>query len=194
MSKISQYQAFVAVVEAGSIGLASDRLNRSSSSVSKQITHLELSLGVQLFDRSNKRMETTEQGRKFYPSCIAILSQIEEAERELTLENVDVAGELIISLSKSLIGSDLSRYLHEFAECYPLTRYHIKVTEELVSFKENKLDFAFRIGSIIDSLHLVAKKLTQVKPIFYATQNILSATENPLHSPNCSRIAWQYLL
>ena len=87
MSKFTQYESFVAVVDSGSIRLAADSLNKTPSALSKQITNLEYDLGVQLFDRSNKQMVLTEHGASFYKSSAAILRQISESERRIQYDN-----------------------------------------------------------------------------------------------------------
>lgn len=191
MSKLSQYEAFVTVFETGNVSLASDRLNRTSSSISKQITNLETNLGIQLFDRSNKKMVATELGKQFYRSSASILRQIDAAEHQITVNSNEIAGDINISLSKSLLGSKLTHYLNEFADRHPHTRYTLKVSEELTSFNDCELDFAFRIGKVADSTRLVAKELCMVTPIFYATPEYLSryGTPTKLSDLYCHRLA-----
>ncbi|MGB1091505.1 MAG: LysR family transcriptional regulator [Oceanobacter sp.] len=184
MSKFAQYQAFVAVVDTGSISLAADRLNRTPSALSKQISNLESHLGVQLFDRSNKRMIATQQGKRFYQSSASILKQIDESEQTITANSNAVAGDLRISIPKSLLGSGVMQHLTVFANTYPQTRYVLSVTERVLSFTDSELDFAFRIGSIADSTRLIARELASVRPAFYATPDYLARHGSPTSLAN----------
>ncbi|WP_157496568.1 LysR family transcriptional regulator [Hahella ganghwensis] len=169
MSKFSQYEAFVAIVKTGSISLAAESLNRTPSAISKQLANLESSLGVQLFDRSNKRMVTTSHGKQFYQSSVLILKNIRDAENQILMGRVEISGEIRITLSNSLVGSRLTDYLNEFAELYPHTRYDLRFTENVESFNALDIDFAFRMGTVSDSTRLIARELGEVRPIFYVT-------------------------
>jgi DNA-binding transcriptional LysR family regulator len=71
-----QLATFCAVVERGSFSEAAERLGVTQPAVSLQIRSLEERLGRQLLDRSGRRVEPTEAGRRLYRS----------AQRMLTLE------------------------------------------------------------------------------------------------------------
>src|ERR1700693_460588 len=81
-----QLAAFCAVVERRSFSEAAERLGVTQPAVSQQIRSLEERIGQQLLDRSGRRVEPTEAGRRLYQGAQKLLSQ----ERQL-LE--DVAGE-----------------------------------------------------------------------------------------------------
>ncbi|WP_413664753.1 LysR family transcriptional regulator [Microbulbifer sp. CNSA002] len=179
MSKFTQYESFVAVVDSGSIRLAADSLNKTPSALSKQITNLEYDLGVQLFDRSNKQMVLTEHGASFYKSSAAILRQISESERRIQYDNERVEGDLKITLSRSLVDSSLSSWLSEFSERYPNVRYRLEYSESIINFSDSDLDFAFRIGEIADSTRLISRELCEVRPTFFATTEYLATHGTP---------------
>ena len=48
--------------------------------VNKYVIRLEAELGVQLLNRSTRRVSSTETGKAFYDRCVAILGDLEEAE------------------------------------------------------------------------------------------------------------------
>lgn len=179
MSKLSQYESFVAIVRTGSLRLAAESLNRTPSALSKHIANLEQDLEVQLFDRSNKQMVLTGHGSTFYQSSSAILKQIADSERQIKLQKGTIAGQIRITVSKSLIGSNLSQYLNEFALKFPNVSFSISYSEMLENFSERDYDFAFRIGTLADSTRLVARELMQVSPTFYATPDYLACFGQP---------------
>src|SRR5580765_5053964 len=87
-----QLAAFCAVVELHSFSQAAERLGVTQPAVSLQIRALEKRLGSQLVDRSGRRVEPTEAGRRLYRGAQRLL-QLEaqvldelaaEAEGELT--------------------------------------------------------------------------------------------------------------
>ncbi len=62
---IRQVQAVIAVADAGSFSSAAEELYISQSSLSKQIIALEAELGLQLFDRSRRKIALTPAGVQF---------------------------------------------------------------------------------------------------------------------------------
>lgn len=87
---------FVAVVDHGGITKAAQSLYISQPSLSQAIRTLERRLGVTLFDRSGRRLELTDAGRKFESAARRILSDGDrvkskvEAVRELRAGRVDI--------------------------------------------------------------------------------------------------------
>ncbi|MEO9330470.1 LysR family transcriptional regulator [Gordonia aurantiaca] len=87
---------FVAVVDHGGITRAAQSLYISQPSLSQAIRTLEKRLGVTLFDRTGRRLELTEAGRRFDDAARRILADVERARqkvdavRELKAGRVDV--------------------------------------------------------------------------------------------------------
>ncbi len=90
-----QLQAFCAVVERRSFSQAADRLGVTQPAVSLQVRSLEKRLGLQLLDRSGRRVEPTEAGWRLFRG----------AQRLLDLEAAlldDVAGQSAGALAGEL--------------------------------------------------------------------------------------------
>jgi LysR family transcriptional regulator, low CO2-responsive transcriptional regulator len=83
-----QLAAFCAVVERKSFSQAAERLGVTQPAVSLQVRSLEKRLGKQLLDRSGRRVEPTEAGRRLYRSAQRML-----ALEEQLLEDVATGGE-----------------------------------------------------------------------------------------------------
>src|SRR5690349_76936 len=66
MDKFTALRVFTRVVEHGGFTAAAARLGQSPSAVTKTISRLEDELGAQLFNRSTRRLRTTDFGREFY--------------------------------------------------------------------------------------------------------------------------------
>ncbi|HYZ19514.1 MAG TPA: selenium metabolism-associated LysR family transcriptional regulator [Gaiellaceae bacterium] len=81
-----QLAAFCAVVERKSFSQAAERLGVTQPAVSMQIRSLEERVGLQLLDRSGRRVEPTEAGLRLYRGAQKLLA----LEEQLL---VDVAGE-----------------------------------------------------------------------------------------------------
>lgn len=173
MSKFTHYRVFVSIVETGSIIQASLKLNYSAPAVSKQLTKLEHSLQVQLFRRSHKKLEITEAGKRFYPKCKSILSSISQAEDELLAEHDAVSGTISITLSKALCRSKIFNVLSGFTAKYPQIQFDIRFSDHLEDLHDENIDFAFRLGKLQDSNHMIAIPLIETQLVACATPSYL---------------------
>src|SRR5437667_1817914 len=129
-----QLAAFCAVVERKSFSQAAERLGVTQPAVSLQIRSLEERVGQQLLDRSGRRVEPTEAGRRLYRGAQRLLA----LERQV-LEDVageaegPLRGQLAIGASTGPGGTVVSVLLCEFAEANP------EVTVELSIFDTQRV-------------------------------------------------------
>src|SRR5258707_1685700 len=84
--------AFCAVVERRSFSQAAERLGVTQPAVSLQVRALEQRLGVQLLDRSGRRVEPTEAGLRLYRGAQRMLSFEEQLVEELAEPDPPVPG------------------------------------------------------------------------------------------------------
>lgn len=75
---LRQLRFFVEVVEVGSFLGASERLNTAQPSVWRQVKALEKELGVQLFERSGRRVKPTSAGLVLLPLAEQVLADAEK--------------------------------------------------------------------------------------------------------------------
>lgn len=78
-------QVFVAIVEAQSVSRAAKRLGMSPSSVSQQLTNLELALGAKLIERHARLFRLTTAGTLFQVHAVRLLDNVSAAKAELAL-------------------------------------------------------------------------------------------------------------
>src|SRR5688572_24475969 len=96
-------RTFVTVAEQGTVSKASLRLRVAQPALSRQISALEASLGVALFDRVRRRLVLTGQGEQLLADCRNILGAIESlGERARLLQRGD-AGVLKVGATPQTI-------------------------------------------------------------------------------------------
>src|ERR1041385_6958335 len=84
-----QLQAFCEVVLNRSFSKAAERLGVTQPAVSLQVRALEKRVGAQLLDRSGRRVEPTEAGRRLYAGAQKLLALEEQVLADVALEGGD---------------------------------------------------------------------------------------------------------
>lgn len=77
MISLEQIRYFLEIVRCGSLNKAAERLYVSQPSLSKQLHHLERSLGCELLKRSYDGVEPTPQGKYLYEQMSGILNDFD---------------------------------------------------------------------------------------------------------------------
>ena len=125
-----QLTAFCAVVERRSFSQAAEQLGVTQPAVSLQIRSLEKRLGLQLLDRSGRRVEPTEAGQRLYRSAQRLLAQEEQLLAELVGEaDGELTGKLEIGASTGPGGTVLPVVLCEFQRRHPEVRVALSVSD-----------------------------------------------------------------
>lgn len=111
---------FTYLAEEMHFGRAAQRLGISQPPLSQQIRALEEELGVQLFERTSRRVRLTEAGRQFLPEARATLAQAEQAMQTARLAHRGDVGHLRLGFSTSVpFIPRVMNALSRFREAYP---------------------------------------------------------------------------
>jgi DNA-binding transcriptional LysR family regulator len=125
-----QLAAFCAVVERRSFSQAAEQLGVTQPAVSLQIRSLEKRLGMQLLDRSGRRVEPTEAGNRLYRSAQRLLAMEEQLLADLGDEaEGELAGRLEIGASTGPGGTVLPVVLAEFQQLHSGVRVALAVSD-----------------------------------------------------------------
>jgi DNA-binding transcriptional LysR family regulator len=114
-----QLQAFCAVVEKKSFSQAAEQLGVTQPAVSLQVRALEQRLGQSLLDRSGRRVEPTEAGRRLYRSAQRMLALEEQLLDEVSSDDGRLTGTLTIGASTGPGAHLVPLLLCEFQQEHP---------------------------------------------------------------------------
>src|SRR5262249_34046272 len=114
---LSDLRIFVAVVRAGGVTRAAERLHRVQSNVTTRVRQLEERLGVALFIRDGKRMHLTAAGRRLHEYGEWLLALGEEAGN--VVKESRPRGRLRLAAMGSTAAVRLPRPLAEYHRRYP---------------------------------------------------------------------------
>jgi DNA-binding transcriptional LysR family regulator len=141
-------RAFCSVIEQGSITAAARDLGESKGAVSRRVSRLEEKLGIALIQRVGGRAQATSEGISYRQRAAEALEILDTAQAELLDQEAMPQGRLrITALDTHLNSSHLSDTLGRFMDAYPKVSLDVLITGELLSFRDDQIDFAFRAAS-----------------------------------------------
>lgn len=178
MDRLAHMEVFVAVVEAGGIGAAADRLGLAKSAVSRRLAELEARLGATLIHRTTRRLNLTDDGRAYYARCVGILADLDEAEAAVRQAQVALRGRLKVTLPLSFGLLHLAPLIREFMDRHPELRLELDFNDRQVDIMQEGFDLAIRIARLEDS-SLIARRLAPIRSGVYASPDYLARHGTP---------------
>ena len=116
---IQKYQAFITVVEQGSLTKAAEELGCTQSAVSHSINSLEEELGFALLKRSRAGVKLTEEGERMAPAVRDLLGSAERLKQTASAIRGLESGTVRIGAFTSVAVHWLPAVLKEFQQDYP---------------------------------------------------------------------------
>lgn len=121
---IRQLRYFLAVAEEGQVTRAARKLNMEQPPLSRQLRMMEEELGVDLFDRSGRRMTLTPAGERLRSRAEQLLRLFGEIVTEVKELHEGITGTLSIGAVVSCV-SLLPPRIKQFRETYPGVTFKI---------------------------------------------------------------------
>jgi DNA-binding transcriptional LysR family regulator len=156
--RLDDIEAFLLVMETSSVSGAALRLGLSKSVISKRLTDLERTLGVQLLRRSTRGVIPTEKGHSFYQQARDFMQQLDTAAESTADTNTELTGQVRIAAPMSFGNMYLSSVLFEFASRHPGLNLELELDDRKVDIEAGGFDLAIRVTQLKDS-SLIARKL-----------------------------------
>lgn len=180
MDRFESLHAFVNVVDRGSFAGAARGIGVSRSAVSKLVSGLENRVGVRLLNRTTRRVSPTEAGLAYYERAVAILSALDEADRDAAGLQTEPRGTIRLNAPMSFGTLHLARALADFMADWPELRVEATLTDSRVDLLGEGYDLVLRIGDLEDS-SLIARRLAPVRRVICAAPSYLEAHGAPIH-------------
>jgi DNA-binding transcriptional LysR family regulator len=178
MDKFMALRVFTRVVAHGGFTAAAARLGQSPSAVTKTISRLEDELGAQLFNRSTRRLRTTDFGQEFYERCVRILGELEDAEAAIKQGSGVPRGSIRAVFPLSFGRVTLAPELPRFFERYPEISLELHFNDSAVDLIAEGFELAVRTGHPTDS-RLTTRLLTRGPQVTVAAPSYLKRCGEP---------------
>ena len=151
--ELRHLRCFVAVAEELHFGRAAARLHVAQPALSQHIRHLEQELGVQLFQRTKRRVALTEPGRVFLEKTRLVLTQAHVAVQSVQRANQGEVGELSIGFVGSAAQGLLPEVLRSFRKRFPevqLSLQELTTSQQLGCLRNQQIRVGFLRPPIAD--------------------------------------------
>jgi DNA-binding transcriptional LysR family regulator len=192
MDRLEAMRVFCTVVEAGSFASAANKLEQSTSAISRWVAQLESHLQVRLLNRTTRSISLTESGQAYYDRCTQWLHELESIESTVSQQALNPQGTLKITTSFGFGLSHLAPALAACRERYPDLQFNVSLSGRIVDLVEEGFDLALRIGTT-GSQHVVARPIGKTRLVYIASPKYL-AQAAPLEHPAdlCQHVCMTY--
>ena len=176
--ELTLISVFVRVARCMSFSGAAAELQVSPGTVSRQIARLEKKMGVQLLERSTRKVALTEIGSTFYESSSHVLQLAEESIAQVQDLQSEPRGTLRLTAPMLFSVKHLGPLISRFSERYPNVDVRLKTSDQLESLSQGDLDIAVRITNHLDD-GVIAKRLTSIHWAVCASPRYLARHRAP---------------
>src|SRR5512134_2386122 len=196
--RTAELNALVMTIEHGGFSSAARHLGVTASAISKTVTRLESRLGVQLLNRTTRRLTPTPEGEAFFARGRRILAELDEAEQDVARFRGKPRGLLRMHSLVAFGLHQLPPVLPEFLRRYPEIELDLTISDRLIDIVEEGADLVVRSGVQPDS-SLVARRICDVERVIcaapsYLKQHGVPRTPADLLQHNCLHIGGYPLL
>ena len=116
---LAAFEAFLKVMETGSISIAAEQLFITQPAVTKRIHTLEEYFGVKLFESAGRGIQPTHAAHSLLPKVRTWLNELGEIHHTLSYEQSQVQGRLKIGTSHHIGLHHLAEPLKRFVQQFP---------------------------------------------------------------------------
>ena len=169
---------FYAVAEAGSFTHAGDALNLSQSAVSRQISTLEESIGVTLFNRHARGLILTEEGELLHKTAADIFGKLAMIEGQLADSRKLPEGPLRITTAEFFGSTWLAPKLAQLRKEHPDVQLTMLLDDRIFNLNMREADAAIRLYKP-EQPDLIQKQLTSIHFHICASKDYLKAKGTP---------------
>jgi DNA-binding transcriptional LysR family regulator len=183
MQDLNDMVFFAEVAERGGFAAASRALGIPKSRLSRRVAELEERLGVQLMQRSTRRLSLTPAGEIYLRHSAAMRDAAQAAAEAVAQVQTEPSGLVRISCPVTIAHSGLAQLMPVFMERFPAVRVDMRVINRPVDLIEEGIDIALRVRPTIeDSTVLVAKTFGTSRGVLVASPDLL-ARQGPVDTP-----------
>lgn len=169
---------FVEVARASGFSRASAKLGVPGATLSRRIAALERRFGVRLFDRTTRKVELTEAGRRHLERCGELVDRARWAHELLREAAEQPSGHVRVSMPVDLGVEHVAPLLPAFARRHPGVTIEFDLSPTNRDLVGERVDVAIRIGDVQGD-RLVVRRIGTVEMSMFAAPAYLERHGRP---------------
>lgn len=176
---------FLAVAKELHFRKAADRLFISQPGLSRQIKQMEIELGIQLFDRHNRKVSLTQAGVYLRDEYQTIIKSLDKVVNHAQLLQKGQEGELKIGYIGSAMHEIIPSFLLNIKKRFP--NIHVNFQE-----MDNQVQTAKILDQDIDIGFVRMDRVPrgmEIRPIFEETFSLVLPKNHPINSNNFKNLS-----
>ena len=182
-------RAFLATVEAGSLSGAARALGLTQPTLGRQITALEASLSLMLFERNGRHLALTDAGRELVLSARDMGAAASRLSLTASGQRSELKGVVKITASDATAACLLPDVLRALRVSAPQIRIEIVATDDIQDLMKREADIAVRHVRP-DQANLMARLLREKSGHLYAAKSYLDTRGRPAQVSDLARHDW----
>jgi len=177
--KLRDLDMLMAVIRCGSMAKAANQIAVSQPAVSKAISDMERTLGVQLLDRTAQGVTPTLYGNALQKWATAVFDDLRQGVNELEFLADPTIGEVRVGCSEPMQGGFVPHVIDRLTRKHPRISIHVAQLSvwmgQLHELRGRTIDL--QVGRIKQPF---AEDDLQAETLFYEGAYIVAAAHNPL--------------
>jgi DNA-binding transcriptional LysR family regulator len=169
---------FSLLARLGSFSGVAREMNITTPAVSKRLSQMESRLGVQLLNRTTRRVSLTPEGEVYLEHARRILADIDDMERLVSHSLASPKGLLRVNATLGFGRSHIAPLISGFAKKYPEVQVQLQLTVNPPALTEDAFDVCIRFGEPPDA-RVIAKRIAANRRLICAAPAYLKRSGVP---------------
>jgi DNA-binding transcriptional LysR family regulator len=169
---------FQVLMRCGSLSAAARELGLSTPAVSRRLAMLEARLGVQMLNRTTRRISLTPEGEEYLVQARRILADIEDMEHELSRSLSEPRGQVRVNATLGFGRSHVAPVISKFCKAYPGVQVQLHLSVAPPPLSEDAYDVCIRFGEPPDA-RVIARKVAHNQRLLCASPAYLAERGTP---------------
>lgn len=169
---------FQVLMRCGSLSAAARELGLTTPAVSRRLAMLETRLGVQMLNRTTRRMSLTPEGEEYLIQARRILVDIQDMENALSQSLSEPRGHVRVNATLGFGRSHVAPVISQFCKAYPSVQVQLHLSVSPPPLSEDAYDVCVRFGEPPDS-RVIARKVAKNQRLLCASPTYLARHGTP---------------
>lgn len=169
---------FSLLARSGSFSAAARELAVTTPAVSKRLAQMESRLGVQLMNRTTRRISLTAEGELYLTHARRILAEIDDMEQLVTRAVAAPKGLLRVNATLGFGRSHVAPLISAFAKANPDVQVQLQLSVNPPPLTEDSFDVCVRFGEPPDA-RIISRRIAPNRRLLCAAPSYLARHGTP---------------